>query len=112
MEALAAAKLEVSVMTLYLKYGKGSTGIFLCSGGACGLGRIGLLFSWREAVEGSAESMSPFSTSRVLVMISCSFKVVSEMGGVIPDTAEELVRGLPGVGRYTAGRCARTCNQD
>ena len=25
------------------------------------------------------------------------------MGGVIPDTAEELVRSLPGVGRYTAG---------
>ena len=26
-----------------------------------------------------------------------------ELGGVVPDTAEDLVKQLPGVGRYTAG---------
>ena len=30
-------------------------------------------------------------------------KVVLEMGGVIPGAPEELMKSLPGVGRYTAG---------
>lgn len=29
--------------------------------------------------------------------------MVSEMGGIIPDTPEQLMKSLPGVGRYTAG---------
>ena len=27
------------------------------------------------------------------------------MGGVIPDSPEELMKSLPGVGKYTAGEC-------
>lgn len=34
--------------------------------------------------------------------------MVSEMGGVIPGAPEELMKGLPGVGRYTAGGCGHT----
>ena len=30
-------------------------------------------------------------------------QVVAEMDGVIPQTCEELVKCLPGVGQYTAG---------
>lgn len=33
-------------------------------------------------------------------------KVVSEMGGVIPDAPDVLMKSLPGVGRYTAGAIA------
>ncbi|XP_077573093.1 adenine DNA glycosylase [Stigmatopora nigra] len=33
-------------------------------------------------------------------------KVVSELGGRMPDTADELLRQLPGVGRYTAAAIA------
>lgn len=33
--------------------------------------------------------------------------MVSEMGGVIPGTPDELMKSLPGVGRYTAGECGQ-----
>ena len=35
---------------------------------------------------------------------------MSEMGGVIPDTAAALMKHLPGVGRYTAGESKRELN--
>ena len=31
-----------------------------------------------------------------------AFQVVTDFGGQIPRTAEELMKSLPGVGRYTA----------
>ena len=32
----------------------------------------------------------------------CVFQVVADFGGQIPRTADELMKSLPGVGRYTA----------
>ena len=58
-------------------------------------------------MEGSTEGVC-IEREETRVGFVCLFlivKVVSEMGGVIPDAPDVLMKSLPGVGRYTAGMC-------
>ena len=41
-------------------------------------------------------------TSERMGYFGCVFQVVADFGGQIPRTADELMKSLPGVGRYTA----------
>lgn len=41
-------------------------------------------------------------TSERMGYFRCAFQVVADFGGQIPRTADELMKSLPGVGRYTA----------
>ena len=66
-----------------------------------------LLLKRAETVGGSQEGLHECDRyalfiNFILYPLSCH-KVMSELGGDIPSTSDQLAKLLPGVGRYTAG---------
>ncbi|XP_065513867.1 adenine DNA glycosylase isoform X1 [Caloenas nicobarica] len=102
--ALLVPDLSPSLCTAEVADAAGS-GSGVPGGGERAVGRTWLLLERKASAGGSEEGVLALGCGGTSGSL-CGPWVVTELGGQMPRTAEELQKLLPGVGRYTAGAIA------